>query len=159
MSPSVVAGFNGNRRVPPPVNEPVKSYAPGSPEKAALKSRLKEMSNERIDIPIIIGGKEIRNGETAQSVMPHNHKHVLADWHKATSADVDKAIAASREARKEWMNWSWEDRASVFLKAAELLTTTWRATINSATMLGQSKTAFQAHSSVAPALDEAADPR
>src|SRR6185503_15249372 len=83
-SPSVVAGFNGNRRVPPPVNEPVKSYAPGSPERAALKARLKEMSSEKIDIPIIIGGKEIRNGETAQSVMPHNHKHVLADWHKAT---------------------------------------------------------------------------
>jgi 1-pyrroline-5-carboxylate dehydrogenase len=144
QSPSVITGFNGNRRVPPPVNEPVKSYAPGSPERGALKDRLKSMSNERIDIPIIIGGKEIRSGETAQSVMPHNHKHILADWHKATSADVDKAIAASREARKEWMNWSWEDRASVFLKAAELLTTTWRATVNSATMLGQSKTAFQA---------------
>jgi 1-pyrroline-5-carboxylate dehydrogenase len=144
QSPSVITGFNGNRRVPPPVNEPVKSYAPGSPERGALKDRLKSMSNERIDIPIIIGGKEIRSGETAQSVMPHNHKHILADWHKATSADVDKAIAASREARKEWMNWSWEDRASVFLKAAELLTTTWRATVNSATMLGQSNTAFQA---------------
>src|SRR5690349_14340530 len=138
------SAFNGNRRVPPPVNEPVKSYAPGSPERAALKSRLKEMSNEKIDIPIIIGGKEIRTGDTATSVMPHNHRHVLADWHKATAADVDKAIEASRGAQKEWQNWSWEDRAAVFLKAAELLTTTWRATINAATMLGQSKTAFQA---------------
>src|SRR4029079_3241557 len=143
-SPSAIAGFNGNRRVPPPVNEPIKSYAPGSPERAQLKARLKEMSNERIDIPAIIGGKEIRSGDTAQSVMPHDHRHVLADYHKATAADVDNAIEASRKAQKDWQNWPWEDRASVFLKAAELLTTTWRATINAATMLGQSKTAFQA---------------
>ena len=129
---TAVAGFNGNRRVPPPVNEPVKSYAPGAPERAALKARLSEMSGERIDIPAIIGGKEFRSGEKAQSVMPHNHRHVLADWHKATAKDVDNAIKASSEAQKEWQNWSWEDRASVFLKAAELLTTTWRATINAA---------------------------
>src|SRR5215216_7554276 len=139
-----LAGFTGTRRVPPPSNDQIRSYAPGSAERAALKQRLKEMANERVDIPIVIGGREMRSGETAQSVMPHNHRHVLADWHKATAADVDKAIAASREAQKEWTNWSWEDRASVFLKAAELLTTTWRATINAATMLGQSKTAFQA---------------
>jgi 1-pyrroline-5-carboxylate dehydrogenase len=140
----IISGFNGNRRVPTPVNEPVRSYAPGSPERASLKARLESMSNERIDIPAIIGGKEFRSGETAQSVMPHNHHHVLADWHKATAADVDAAIKSSEEAQKEWTNWSWEDRAAVFLKAAELLTTTWRATINAATMLGQSKTAFQA---------------
>src|SRR6478672_8954759 len=138
------SNFNGNRRVPVPVNEPVKSYAPGSPERASLKDRLKSMSNERIDIPAIIGGREIRSGNIAQSVMPHNHRHVLADWHKAADADVDSAIAASADAAKEWASWAWEDRAAVFLKAAELLTTTWRATINSATMLGQSKTAFQA---------------
>src|SRR5215203_2273608 len=143
-SPSVGSAFNGNRRVPVPVNEPVKSYAPGSPERAALKARLASMSAERIDIPAIIGGREIRSGDTAQSVMPHNHRHVLADFHKATAADVDAAIAASREAQRDWRNWSWEDRAAVFLKAAELLTTTWRQTINAATMLGQSKTAFQA---------------
>jgi 1-pyrroline-5-carboxylate dehydrogenase len=141
---SVVLGFNGNRRVPPPVNEPVKSYAPDSPERAELKSRLESMQNERIDIPVIIGGREIRTGDIAQSVMPHNHRHVLADYHKAKPADVDKAIEASRQAQREWASWAWEDRASVFLKAAELLTTTWRATINAATMLGQSKTAFQA---------------
>ena len=141
---SAVQGFNGNRRVPPPVNEPVKSYAPGSPERAELKARLKQMQGERIDIPAIIGGEEIRTGELAQSVMPHNHRHVLGDWHKATAAHVDKAIEASREARRDWANWAWEDRAAVFLKAAELLTTTWRQTINAATMLGQSKTAFQA---------------
>jgi len=140
----MASGFNGNRRVPTPVNEPVKSYAPGSPERESLKARLKSMAGERADIPAIIGGKEIRSGDLAQSVMPHNHKHVLADWHKATAADVDSAIAASRDAAREWANWSWEDRATVFLKAAELLTTTWRATINAATMLGQSKTAYQA---------------
>src|SRR6478672_6223039 len=138
------SNFNGNRRVPVPVNEPVKSYAPGSPERASLKDRLKSMSNERIDIPAIIGGREIRSGNIAQSVMPHNHRHVLADWHKAADAEIDAAIHASQEAAKEWANWPWEDRAAVFLKAAELLTTTWRATINAATMLGQSKTAYQA---------------
>jgi 1-pyrroline-5-carboxylate dehydrogenase len=139
-----LAGFSGTRRVPPPVNEPVKSYAPGSPERAALKSRLAEMANERIDIPIIIGGREIRTGETARTVMPHAHSHVLADWHKASPKHVDQAIDAAREARAEWSNWAWEDRAAVFLRAAELLATTWRQTLNASTMLGQSKTAFQA---------------
>ncbi len=143
-SPAAVFGFNGTRRVPPPVNEPVKSYAPGSPERAELKARLELMKTERIDIPAVIGGKEIRTGELVQSVMPHNHRHVLADWHKTTAAHVDQAIEASSKARKDWANWPWEDRAAVFLKAAELLTTTWRQTINAATMLGQSKTAYQA---------------
>jgi 1-pyrroline-5-carboxylate dehydrogenase len=139
-----LAGFSGTRRVPPPVNEPVKSYAPGSPEKAALKTRLASMAKERIDIPIIIGGKEIRTGDLVQAVMPHDHAHVLGDWHRATTAHVQQAIAASKAAGAEWANWAWEDRAAVFLRAAELLTTTWRQTINAATMLGQSKTAFQA---------------
>ncbi len=139
-----LAGFSGTRRVPPPVNEPVKSYAPGSPEKQALKARLASMAKERVDIPIVIDGKEIRTGDTAQSVMPHDHRHVLADYHKATPQHVEQAIAASRRAAAEWANWAWEDRAAVFLRAAELLTTTWRATVNAATMLGQSKTAFQA---------------
>ncbi len=139
-----LAGFSGTRRVPPPMNEPVKTYAPGSPEKAALKARLASMANERVDIPIIIGGEEIRTGETATAVMPHNHRHVLADWHKASSKHVEQAIVAAREARAEWANWAWEDRAAVFLKAAELLATTWRPTLNAATMLGQSKTVYQA---------------
>ena len=137
-------GFNGVRRVPPPVNEPVRSYAPGSPERAALKARLDTMAGERVEIPIIIGGQEFRSGEIAQAVMPHNHRHVLGDWHKATSKHVEAAIAAAREAQREWSRWPWEERAAVFLKAAELLATTWRATLNAATMLGQSKTAFQA---------------
>jgi 1-pyrroline-5-carboxylate dehydrogenase len=141
---SPVVGFSGNRRVPNPQNEPVKSYAPGSPERASLKERLRTMADERIEIPLIIGGKEIRTGNLAQTVMPHNHRHVLADWHRAGPAEIDKAIEASRAASRDWANWAWEDRASVFLKAAELLTTTWRATLNASTMLGQSKTAFQA---------------
>ena len=139
-----LAGFNGNRRVPPPVNEPVKSYAPGSSERAALKERLRTMSDERIDIPLIIGGNEVHTGELSESVMPHNHRHVLAQWHRASAATIDQAIAAAKEAAKDWANWAWEERAAVFLKAAELLATTWRPTINAATMLGQSKTAFQA---------------
>jgi 1-pyrroline-5-carboxylate dehydrogenase len=139
-----VTGFNGNRRVPPPVNEPVKSYAPGSPERATLKDRLRSMSNERIDIPLIIGGQEVHTGQLAESVMPHDHRHVLAQWHRAGAENIDQAIAAAKHAAKDWANWPWEDRAAVFLKAAELLTTTWRPTLNAATMLGQSKTAYQA---------------
>ena len=139
-----LAGFAGTRRVPPPVNEPVKSYAPGASERAALKERLASMAKERVDIPMIIGGKELRSGDLAQTVMPHDHRHILADWHRATPAQVNQAIAASKSASAEWANWAWEDRAAVFLRAAELLTTTWRQTINAATMLGQSKTAFQA---------------
>jgi 1-pyrroline-5-carboxylate dehydrogenase len=139
-----LAGFNGTRRVPPPMNEPVKGYAPGSPERAALKDRLASMAGERAEIPIIIGGRDIRTGELAHAVMPHNHKHVLGDWHKASTKHVHQAIDAAKAARAEWANWAWEDRAAVFLKAAELLATTWRQTLNAATMLGQSKTAFQA---------------
>jgi 1-pyrroline-5-carboxylate dehydrogenase len=102
------------------------------------------MAKERVDIPIIVGGKEIRTGNLSQSVMPHDHAHVLADWHRATPEVVHQAIAAAKRAESDWANWSWEDRAAVFLRAAELLTTTWRQTINASTMLGQSKTAFQA---------------
>src|SRR5512143_237936 len=139
-----LAGFSGTRRVPPPTNDPIRSYAPGSPERKELKSRLSAMANERVDIPIIIGGREIRTGKSAHTVMPHNHRHVLADSHKASTEHVNLAIDAAREARAEWGNWAWEDRAAVFLKAAELLATTWRSTLNAATMLGQSKTVFQA---------------
>src|ERR1700694_4886699 len=140
----ILTGFNGNRRLPTRGNEPVKSYAPGSPERATLKDRLRSMSKEKVDIPLIIGGKEVHSGELAQTVMPHDHRHVLAQWHRAGAENIDQAIGASQEAARDWANWAWEDRAAVFLKAAELLTTTWRATLNAATMLGQSKTAFQA---------------
>src|SRR5262245_19040230 len=138
------AAFAGIRRVPPPHNEPVKAYAPGSPERAELKARLKSMAGERIEIPLVIGGREARSSERATSVMPHDHRHVLADWHKASRAQVAEAVAAAGRAHREWASWPWEDRAAVFLKAGELLAGRWRATLNAATMLGQSKTAFQA---------------
>jgi 1-pyrroline-5-carboxylate dehydrogenase len=138
------AAFAGVRRVPEPVNEPNHTYAPGTPHRAELKARLKSMAAEKVDIPIIIGGKEIRTGKLAQSVMPHDHAHVLADYHLAGAEHVQQAIEAAARARREWAAWPWEDRVAVLLKAAELLAGPWRATINAATMLGQSKTVFQA---------------
>ena len=140
------------RRVPLPENDPNLSYRPGSPERAELKARLAAMAGEVIDIPIIIGGREIRTGDTGTVVMPHDHAHVLATWHKATPALAAEAAASALEARREWASWSFEDRAAVFLRAAELLTTTWRQTLNAATMLGQSKTAYQAEIDAASEL-------
>jgi 1-pyrroline-5-carboxylate dehydrogenase len=150
--PGQLTGVNGVRRIPPPINEPIKSYAPGSPERAELKARLDRMAADRADIPVIIGGREIRTGNTSQVVMPHNYRHVLGVWHRAERQHVMQAIDAARAARREWANWSWEDRAAVFLKAADMLATTWRATLNAATMLGQSKTAFQAEIDAASEL-------
>ena len=140
------------RRVPLPENDPNLSYRPGSPERAELKARLAAMAGEVIDIPIIIGGREIRTGDTGTVVMPHDHAHVLATWHKATPAFAAEAAASALEARREWASWSFDDRAAVFLRAAELLTTTWRPTLNAATMLGQSKTAYQAEIDAASEL-------
>jgi 1-pyrroline-5-carboxylate dehydrogenase len=150
--PSPIAVFNGRRRVPAPVNEPIRSYAPGSPERASLKARLKAMAAEKIDMPLIIGGKEICATDMSASVMPHDHAHVLGTYHKATEQHVLRAIDAAAAARAEWSGWAFEDRAAVMLKAAELLTTTWRDTINAATMLGQSKTVFQAEIDAAAEL-------
>jgi 1-pyrroline-5-carboxylate dehydrogenase len=137
------AAFAGIRRVPEPINEPNKTYAPGSAERTELKARLKSMAAEKIDIPLIIGGREIRTGRLEKSVMPHDHGHVLAEYHTAGPEHIQQAIAASNAARREWAAWPWEDRAAVLLRAAELLATSWRATVNAATMLGQSKTVFQ----------------
>src|SRR5687767_2625516 len=136
--------FNGIPRVPQPINDFNRSYLPGSPERAELKKRLKEMAAERVDIPIVIGGREIRTGRTQPVVMPHNHRHVLGEWHAAGPEHVQQAIAAAAEARHEWASWAWRERAAVMLRAAELLNTTWRATMNAATMLGQSKNVLQA---------------
>jgi len=144
--------FAGVRRVPAPVNEAVRSYAPGSSERRALRARLTAMATERIEIPLIIGGAEVRTGHMRQAVMPHNHRHVLADWHQARPEDVERAIQAAAEARREWSRWAWEDRAAVFLRAAELLATSHRDTLNAATMLGQSKTVYQAEIDAAAEL-------
>jgi 1-pyrroline-5-carboxylate dehydrogenase len=138
------APFDGNRRLPPIINEPVRSYAPGSAERADLKARLAAMESECPEIPLIIGGKEIRTGDIAKATAPHKHGHVTAKWHKARAKDVRAAIKAAKEAQRDWSSWRWEDRAAVLLKAAELLAGTWRSTLAAATMLGQSKTVFQA---------------
>jgi len=142
----------GRSRVSPPVNEPNLTYLPGSPERAELKARLSSMASERMEIPLIVGGRDIRTGRLAQAVMPHDHHHVLADWHQAERQHVEQAIAAAASARREWAASSLDQRAAVFLRAAELLATTWRATLNAATMLGQSKTVFQAEIDAASEL-------
>ena len=144
--------FAGRRRVPRPENDPNLSYAPGTPARAELKARLTQMAGETVDIPIIIGGKEIRTGATEKVVMPHKHGHVLGSFHKATDEHVRQAADVAIKARKEWSSWSFDDRAAVFLRAAELLTTTWRSTVVAATILGQSKTAFQAEIDAASEL-------
>jgi 1-pyrroline-5-carboxylate dehydrogenase len=131
-------------RIPSPVNDQNKTYLPHSPERAELKSRLASMADERIDMPLIIAGREMRTGNTQPSVMPHDHRRVLGDWHAAEQGHVHEAIEAARAAARDWSTWSFTDRAAIFLRAAELLTTTWRATLNAATMLGQSKTVVQA---------------
>jgi 1-pyrroline-5-carboxylate dehydrogenase len=138
-----ISAVNAVRRVPRAVNEPIKAYAPKSPERAELKARLDVMSKEIVDIPIIIGGKEIRTGKTAKTVMPFAHRHVLAEYHLAEPCHVKEAMAAALAARREWSSWPWEDRAAILLRAAELLSGSWRATLNAATMLGQAKTVFQ----------------
>jgi 1-pyrroline-5-carboxylate dehydrogenase len=136
--------LNGLVRVPRPVNEPVKPYAPGSPERASLKKRLKEMAAQQIEMPLVIGGKEIRTSRTDKAVCPFDHKHVLGTFHLAGEAEVQLAVEESQKAWKQWSEMRWEDRAAVFLKAAELLAGPWRDTINAATMLNQAKTVHQA---------------
>ena len=129
---------------PEPRNEPVKDYAPGSPERGELQQRLRELERERIEIPLVIGGKDVKTGSTFEAVEPHNKKHVLADVHSGGPEQVQQAVDAAREARSDWARMPWEDRAAIFLRAAELLAGPWRSTLNAATMLGQSKTAHQA---------------
>jgi len=136
--------MNSIPHVPPPVNEPVLSYAPGTPERDRLKGLVKDLFSRRIEIPLVIGGREIHTDKTVDAVMPHCHRHVLATVHQAGAAEVEQAIAAAREAWRDWSTWTFERRAAVFLKAADLLAGKHRAAVNAATMLGQSKTAHQA---------------
>ena len=136
--------MSGDIQIPIPVNEPVLDYAPGSPERRRLKDVLRSQSGETIEIPLVIGGQEVRTGDTVRAVMPHRHGHVLGTWHKAGRQEVARAIDAAEHAWKEWSRWPWKERAAVFLRAAELLATRWRARVNAATMLSQSKTVHQA---------------
>lgn len=135
---------NSINHFPLPANEPVLKYLKDSPERIALEKELEKQSSNVIEIPLIIGGKEIYTGYTAKVVMPHNHSHVLAIYHKAGEKEVQMAIDAAMDAHKIWSEMNWATRASIMLKIAELLSTKYRATINAATMLGQSKNIYQA---------------
>lgn len=126
-----------------PSNEPVLEYLEGSNERILLDEELKRQESVEIEIPLIIGGKEIRTGDTGKVVMPHRHGHILATYHKAGEKEVNMAIDAALEVSRLWNNLPWTTRASIMLKAAELLATTYRSTINAATMLGQSKNIYQ----------------
>ncbi|MEK6577638.1 MAG: L-glutamate gamma-semialdehyde dehydrogenase [Bdellovibrionota bacterium] len=135
---------NASFRVPLPLNEPVRGYEPGSPNRTSLKARLKTMSTERIEITCFLGGREVRTGNKKTVVMPHSHKEVLADFHLAGPAELKAAADAALKAKADWENTPWQERAAVFLKAADLLAGPYRDTINAATMLGQSKSVYQA---------------
>ena len=134
----------GNIVIPTPVNEPIKSYAPGTPERAALQKELERQLAEPVDAPLVIGGKEFRTGRTRPIPCPHDHQAVLGAYHLGDRDSAEAAIKAAMAARKDWMSTPWEHRAAIFLRAADLLATRYRYIINAATMLGQSKTAIQA---------------
>ena len=130
--------------VPEAINEPVKGYAPGSPEREELLATYKKMYNETVDVPMYINGKEVRTGNTKNITPPHDHKHVIGQYHTADKSHVDEAISTALAARQAWSSVSWMERATIFLKAAELLAGPFRARMNAATMLGQSKNVHQA---------------
>jgi 1-pyrroline-5-carboxylate dehydrogenase len=132
-----------------PKNEQVPGYLPGSPEKLALKKRLAEMASSEIEIPLIIGGKAVRSGKTGTCVIPHNHGHVLATYHMAGEKETAMAIEAALAAKKQWACTPWEHRLAVFLRSAELISGPWRHTLNAATMLGQSKSVYEADADAA----------
>ena len=136
--------LKGFFNVPKAVNEPVKSYAPNSPEKKAVLEAYKKMWNEKIDVPSYIGSEEIRTGNTVNMTAPHDHKHVVGKYHLAEKKHIEQAITAALDAKENWANLAWEQRAAIFLKAAELVAGPYRARINAATMIAQSKTIYQA---------------
>ena len=131
-------------KFPNPDNEPIKSYMPNSLERIELEKELKRQSSTEVEIPLIIGGKEVRTGKTKKIVMPHNHQHVLATYHCATQETVKMAIDAALKAKDEWQKMSWIERGSILLRAAEMISKPYRAVMNAATMLGQSKNTYQA---------------
>ena len=130
--------------VPKPENDPIQSYAPGTPERKELKATLDELKGKEIEIPIIIGGKEIKTGNTQKCIIPHNHKHVLAHFHQAGESEVRQAIEAAGEAWKSWSTTPFEERAKIFLKMGELAAGKWRQILNASTMLNMSKTVYKA---------------
>ncbi|MEM1126971.1 MAG: L-glutamate gamma-semialdehyde dehydrogenase [Bacteroidota bacterium] len=130
--------------IPPPVNEPVRPYAPGDATRTSVHARLQELKHDPIHIPAFIGGEEVQTAETVPVVAPHDHQHVLAHAHQCGAAEVDRAIEAALDARQDWARMHWTDRAAIFLKAADLLAGPWRNTLNASSMLGQSKNIFQA---------------
>jgi 1-pyrroline-5-carboxylate dehydrogenase len=136
--------FNGIFNVPQPRNEPVLSYAPGSPERAALRGALDDVLGSQTDVPMVIDGQPVRNGQTKAMICPHDHEHVLGTFHQAQAEHVDRAISAANRARSEWSRMPWDSRAIVFLKAADLLAGKYRQLLNAATMLNLSKTPHQA---------------
>lgn len=135
---------NAILKVPTPVNEPVYSYAPGTPERDLLKAAIDEITNKKVEIPLIIGGKEVRTGKLGKVVMPHDHQHVLGEYHQAGEKEINMAIDAAMAAKEDWANLRWEERAAIFLKAAELLSGKYRYIMNAISMLSTSKTAYQA---------------
>lgn len=136
--------LKGFFNVPKAINEPVKSYAPGSPERAAVAAAYTEMWNSQMEVPLYIGNEEIKTGNTKTMSAPHDHQHIVGKYHQADKALVEKAITSALEARTKWAAMSWENRAGIFLKAAELFAGPYRAKINAATMIAQSKTIHQA---------------
>ncbi|MFQ5529824.1 MAG: L-glutamate gamma-semialdehyde dehydrogenase [Gemmatimonadota bacterium] len=134
----------GDHRPPAPVNEPVLDYVPGSRERLELKARLEGMKAEVVEIPLVIDGEDVHTGNISEVRMPHDHGHVLARYHMAGPEETMRAVESCMDARSDWASWNWQDRAAVFLRAADLLAGPWRQTLNSATMLGQSKTCHQA---------------
>ncbi len=127
-----------------PSNEPIKSYIPGTPERTEIKAKLKELKSREIEIPIIIGGKEIKTGNLGQCVLPHEHGTIVGTYHKSGEKEVQMAIEASLKARIQWAEMGWQERASIFLRAAEILADPWRSLLNASSMLCQSKNVFQA---------------
>ncbi len=136
--------MNGFFKVPVPVNEPILNYAPGSKERAELKAALADARSKQIDVPMYIGSQEVRTGKTSRMAPPHDHQHTLGHFHEGDASHVKAAIDAALAAKTNWENLPWEQRAAIFLKAADLIAGPYRAKLNAATMLGQSKNAFQA---------------